>query len=144
MTPIIAILNTAIFTALALVHFYWAIGGRWALEGTMPDVLSQFAEQKPLQMKLATLVVGIGLLGFAITILLNYSVFGLDIPDELIQRTTIVIGLIFLARAIGDFYYCGFFRKIKKGLFAERDQAIFTPLCFYLGISTLLLAAVST
>ena len=101
----------------------------------------KFAEQKPTQMVMATIVVAMGLLGFAMVTLLNYTLFGLEVPMDLIQKITIVIGLIFLARAIGDFYYCGFFRKIKKGLFTERDRAIYTPLCLYLGLSTLLLAA---
>ena len=141
MVSILAIINTAIFIFLALLHFYWAAGGKWAYAGTAPEWLMNFAEQKPTQMVIATIVVGVGLLGFATTTtLLNDRLFGLEIPANLIQKATIIIGLIFLARAIGDFYYCGFFRKIKEGLFAERDRAIYTPLCLYLGLSTLLIA----
>jgi len=61
----------------------------------------KFAEQKPTQMVMATIVVAMGLLGFAMVTLLNYTLLGLKIPMDLIQKITIVIGLIFLARAIG-------------------------------------------
>jgi len=140
MVPTIAIINTVIFTLLALLHLYWVVGGKWALEGAMPDdFVSTYYERRG-AMAVATFVVFAGLLGFATTIFFNYSTGGLEIPASLIRKTTVVIGLIFLARAIGDLNYCGFFRQKTEGLFAERDKAIYTPLCLYLGLSTLLLA----
>lgn len=141
MVTIIAILNTVIFIFLALLHFYWVLGGKWALAGAIPGEFKDiFNGERKVLMRFATVVVALGLLAFALTTLLNYHTFGLDIPYHLIRRTTIVIGLIFLARAVGDLNYCGFFRKIKEGVFAERDKVLYTPLCLYLGLSTLLLA----
>ena len=141
MITIIAILNTVIFIFLALLHFYWVLGGQWALAGAIPGGFKDIfnGERKGL-MRFATIIVALGLLGFTLTSFLNYQTLGLDIPYYLIRRTTIVIGLIFIARAIGDLNYCGFFRKIKEGIFAERDRMIYTTFCLYLGLSTLLLA----
>ncbi len=140
MVTIIAILNTIILLFLALLHLYWALGGKWALAGAIPGTFTNVFEVHRVQMTVATLVVALGLFGFGLTLFLNYNTLGLEIPADLIQKTTVVIGLLFLARAIGDLNYCGFFRKIKEGVFAERDKTIYTPLCLYLGLSTLLLA----
>ena len=39
------------------------------------------------------------------------------------------IGIVFLIRAIGDFKYVGFFKKVKGSLFAENDSRYYSPLC---------------
>ena len=141
MISLLSLINTAIFLLIALLHFYWAFGGKWGLEAAMPVPAQETYQSMSLIMTLATIVVAVGLLGFAFITLLNYkNFFGLTIPPHWITRLTASIGFIFLARAIGDFNYCGLFRKIKEGVFAEGDRKIYTPLCLYLAGSMLLLA----
>ncbi|MBK7465824.1 MAG: DUF3995 domain-containing protein [Saprospiraceae bacterium] len=49
------------------------------------------------------------------------------------------IAILFIVRAIGDFQYVGFFKKIKHSLFAEYDTNYFSPLCLIIGILAILL-----
>ncbi|WP_281635816.1 DUF3995 domain-containing protein [Flavobacterium marginilacus] len=42
-------------------------------------------------------------------------------------------------RAIGDFNYVGFFKKIKLAKFGKNDTKYFSPLCLIIGILTLIL-----
>lgn len=46
----------------------------------------------------------------------------------------------FIVRAIGDFKYVGFFKKIYNSSFASLDTRYFSPLILVLGISYALLA----
>jgi hypothetical protein len=41
---------------------------------------------------------------------------------------------VFAMRAIGDFRYCGFFKRIRGTLFSRYDTRVFTPLCLILSI----------
>ncbi|WP_307347298.1 DUF3995 domain-containing protein [Metabacillus malikii] len=45
-----------------------------------------------------------------------------------------IITFIFFLRAIGDFKYLGFTKKIKNTNFSKYDTALYTPLCLYLGL----------
>jgi len=44
------------------------------------------------------------------------------------------IPAIFLLRALGDFRYVGFFKKVKTTPFAKADTKFFSPLCLMLGL----------
>ena len=46
-----------------------------------------------------------------------------------------IIAGVFLVRAIGDFRYVGFFKKIKGTIFANLDTKFYTPLCILLSFN---------
>jgi hypothetical protein len=50
---------------------------------------------------------------------------------------------LFILRAIGDFKYLGFFKKIKNTKFGQNDTKYFAPLCLIIGILTLLVAVLT-
>ena len=55
-------------------------------------------------------------------------------PDEKTDNKILIygnlaIGIVFLIRAIGDFKYVGFSKKVKGSLFAENDGRYYSPLC---------------
>jgi len=52
-------------------------------------------------------------------------------------------GLVFLQRAIGDFKYMGFFKKIKHSNFSRLDSMVSSPLCLLIGIVMLLTILIS-
>lgn len=86
-----------------------------------------------------TLVVGIGLglMGY-----LMLSHWKGDIPAFLSPyRSWITLGVaaIFTFRAIGDFKKIGLFQRGQTGIFAERDKAIYSPLCVLLAVGSFLL-----
>lgn len=128
---IAAITASAILSTLALIHFYWAFGGTKGVAAAVPASRGQ-PLFKPGPM--ATTGVGIGLLGLAAL----FFVTGVRLAPQAAQwglRTmTALAGLVFAARAVGDFRYLGFFKRAREGRFAWLDTYAYSPLCLALAI----------
>jgi len=123
--------NALTFLALAVLHIYWALGGQWGWQSTLPTKPDGKILFKPGTG--ATFVVAFGLLVFATITIGNFGVV-----DPWIDRRYVHIGMwiiifIFFLRAIGDFKFIGFTKKIKHTPFAINDNKIYSPLC--LGIA---------
>jgi len=129
---IIPITLAFIFFILSLIHVYWVFGGKWGLEGAVP----RNYKEEPLFMPgpLATAVVAIGLLGFALFYTSEAGFFDLPFLSRWKNIIGWIIPSIFLLRSIGDFKYCGITKKIRDTKFAELDNKYFTPLCIMLAI----------
>lgn len=141
MIPFLSITLFAVFAFLSGLHFYWVAGGRWALDGAMlPEMREQVMQPgRQVSFRLLTLVVaiGLGLMGY---LMLSHWVG--DIPAFLSPyRPLITLGVaaIFAVRAIGDFQKVGLFQRGQTGVFAERDRAIYSPLCVLLAVGSFLL-----
>ncbi|MEL7124301.1 MAG: DUF3995 domain-containing protein [Bacteroidota bacterium] len=136
-----AILNSLIFFVLGGIHFYWALGGKGGLEQAVPKAFtSRFTnEETKKTYSFVTFLVGLGLTSFGV-ILLSNTPF-LNAFDDLlpIKALTITIAIVFLLRAVGDFRYVGFFSKDTDGVFVWWDQRLYSPLCLYLGTTSLLI-----
>lgn len=115
---IYSVLLIIMFTAIALLHFYWAVGGRWRIEHAAP-VNEQ--GKRFLNRCVPSLVVGTGLLLFA--------AYYFILPVGIFSIVGWIIPAIFLIRAIGDFRYIGFTKKVKISRFAELDTKFFSPRC---------------
>jgi hypothetical protein len=89
---------------------------------------------------LATVVVAFAFLGFAIVYLNQINLFSIKLPQIIEHYGTWVLCFIFIIRAIGEFKYIGFFKTIKNSKFAELDTKFYSPLCLYLGISSLIIS----
>jgi hypothetical protein len=76
-----------------------------------------------------SIIVGLGLLIFSLFYLFKSKILVLPIPEWLILLGNWLIPIIFLLRAVGEFKYIGFFKKIKKTTFAHWDDRLFSPLC---------------
>ena len=134
MTAVLAFTNALIFALLGCLHIYWMVGGKWGLAQALPtdDSGQRMLNPGPL----ACLGVASGLLGFA---LYNAS---MGIGFEQHQTPTAnkwviwVIAGIFLLRAVGDFRYVGFFKKVKNTEFGKMDTRWYAPLCLYLSLSS--------
>lgn len=50
-----------------------------------------------------------------------------------------IIAAIFLIRAIGEFKYVGFFKKVKHTKFWQSDTRYYSPLCLGIGVLTIIL-----
>ncbi len=50
-----------------------------------------------------------------------------------------LIASIFIIRAIGEFNYVGFFKKIKYTQFGRNDTKYYSPLCLIIGILTIII-----
>ena len=88
---------------------------------------------------LSTVVVAIGLLGFGLIALGGTGLFSDGVELKYFRWGNLFIAFIFLARAVGDFNYVGFFKKIKQTKFGKNDTKYYSPLCLTIGILTIIL-----
>lgn len=131
------IINTALFFLLSLVHFYWTVGGRVWYEDVLPTNSSGLIRLNPSTP--AGLIIAFGLLFFAVTTLGNLGLFDKHIKRKYFRFGALMITIIFLLRAIGDFKLFGFFKTIRSTRFAVNDTQIFTPLCLFIALLSLLI-----
>jgi len=120
-----------IFIVLGGIHFYWLFGGVWGLKQAIPtkDKVSSLSIPK-----IATLMVAFLLITIGFIYLVKSNIINITIPNWIINYVYWFIPSIFILRAIGEFKYVGFFKKIKNTEFAKADTKIFSPLCLIIGI----------
>ena len=132
MTTILSILLFLTFTTLGIIHIYWLLGGKWALEKVIP---TKDADTSPPPIpNFATLLVAFGLIAFGLLYLIKSGLVHLQLPIWISNYVYWILPIIFIIRAIGDFKYVGFFKKIKDTKFAKADSQVFVPLCLGIGV----------
>lgn len=136
MTNILSILLTVIFTALSLLHFFWAFSKKQISSAVLPSKDGKKVLNPSL---ISTLMVAVGLLLFATTAALFHSNIVIEKLQDAQTAFAWLAVFIFLGRAIGDFQYIGAFRKITNTPFAKNDLHYFTPLCFLLSAGMFIL-----
>lgn len=134
---IITLLLVLIFLFLSSIHFYWAFGGKWGTDGVYPSKADGSSMRPP--SVAATLIVAIVLLIFALFYMIKGEFLSIHIPLWIDKNGLWILTGIFILRAIGDFNYLGFFKKVKNTKFAVNDTKYYSPLCLVIGILTLLL-----
>ena len=122
----LATTTAAVFALLAMLHFYWAVGGQTGKIAAIPehDGIPVFRPSRA-----GTAGVGLVLLGAAAIVLMHLEV--------LLAGGAAVLML----RAIGDFRLVGFFKRVRGTAFARADTLLYSPLCLALGVA---LAALAT
>lgn len=130
---LIGLLLSLIFILLAALHFSWALGSKWAFDNALPQ--NEAGEKVLKPGKIDCIIVGLGLLAFSLFYLIKTTWLNWTIPGWLLQYAGWGVIAIFLLRAIGDFKYVGFLKKIKQTPFAQLDTSFYSPLC--LGIALL-------
>lgn len=137
MVKLISLILFLVFLFLSLIHFYWAFGGKWGTEGVYPAK----ADGRPMKPPgiVATLIVAVGLLCFGLFYLIKGGFISTELPLWLNEKGLWILSVIFVLRAIGDFKYLGFFKKVKNSRFAISDTKFYSPLCLLIGILTLIL-----
>lgn len=135
----LSIIVCVIMLIISIFHFYWALGGKYGLMSAGPNLENgkEFAPSWWL-----TLIVAFLLLGLAALSILLFS--PLELLKGYIHYLGYCVSIVFIARAIGDFKYVGFFKKKYNSDFAFLDTKYFSPLILFLGISFGLLSASAT
>ena len=125
------VLNCIIFCLISVLHIYWVFGGKWGFANAIPTL-----EGKPVLApgRISTLIVAFGLLGFAAVHLRALGCFAIG-SDYMSGILLLIVGFIFFLRAIGDFNYCGLFKKQKGSSFAEWDTKLYVPLCLLMAFN---------
>ncbi|RDI14652.1 DUF3995 domain-containing protein [Flavobacterium sp. AG291] len=134
------LINTVIFIMLSFIHVYWAINGSLGKEDVIPTLPDGKAVFEPGIVGTFAVAALLGI--FAFVTVGDLGIYNDYLSDDFIKYATLAIGILFLLRAIGDFKYVGFFKTIKETLFAKNDSRYFSPLCLYLGLSSIAIALI--
>ncbi len=129
---IISLLLSAILLALGLLHFHWALGGKFGFDLAVPTRENGQRVLNP--GKVDCVVVGMALVAFGAFYLIKSGVVDLTLMAWPFTYAGWVIPSIFLIRAIGEFRYVGFFKRVKTTDFAKQDTRLFSPLCLLIAI----------
>lgn len=137
MTILISIILFLVFALLSAIHFYWGFGGRWGSQVVFP---TKDESKKPTMPGIVpTFIIAFGLLIIGLFILVKASFLHFPVPSWLNKYGLWIIAGIFIVRAIGDFNYVGFFKKIKQTRFGQNDTKYYSPLCLTIGILTVIM-----
>jgi hypothetical protein len=133
----VAIIVSLAFVALALWHFRMALWPAGGLSGAVPN-----ESGKPLFVPSvrATLAVGVVLLVFAFLVAATAGLVEVGLPMQVLSWACYTLALGLLARAIGDFKYVGFFKRVRGSSFARLDTLFYSPLCLLLAVGVALVA----
>ena len=132
MSTLLAVVLMVCFLVLAALHFYWLLGGTQGLDQALPTDEAGNRVLNP--GKIETAIVGLGLLSFAFYYLVKSGILEVALPSFIVNYLGWGISLLFILRAIGDFRYVGFFKKIKHTEFGKYDTKYFSILSLIIGI----------
>jgi hypothetical protein len=123
-----AIVASVILVLAAVIHVYWAFGGRWMLDVAVPTTPSGARAFQP--GRLLTLAVAGALLAFAGLVMA--AAVG---TDRATVRTLVWIGVaVFALRAVGDTKTAGFTKSDHGSAFAQADDRWFTPIVVFVAL----------
>src|SRR4051812_9981130 len=126
-----------VFALLGLWHFYMAFAPSRGQSAAVPSV-----QGKPLFVPSAsaTIAVGLMLALFALLVAATAGFVSVAVPRFVLVWLSYGLALGLLARAVGDFRYVGFFKRVRGSRFAKLDTLFYSPLCLLLSIGVALVA----
>ena len=123
---VLACILCLVFAILAVLHLYWAVGGQLGLHGAIPTVGDRpLFEPGPL----FAVAIAAVLVAAAIVSAQRGDLLSLGLPGWFPRLGTWLLVFVFAVRAIGEFGYVGFFKRVRGTLFARRDSLVYSPLC---------------
>jgi len=130
----------AAFLVLAGWHVYMALMPRVGSgeSGAVPSVGG-----KPLFVpsRNATLGVAVVLALFAGLVATTAGLVSLGLPAVVLSWLSYALALGLAARAVGEFRYVGFFKRVRGSRFATLDTFVYSPLCLLLAAGVATVAA---
>ncbi|MEK8198499.1 DUF3995 domain-containing protein [Lysinibacillus sp. FSL M8-0134] len=128
----LSIMAIVLLWMISIIHIYWAFGGRWGIGAVIP-VKGGGQQAVFVPRKWGTLCVATLILLASLIILIQQGFVAYFQPSSFSKVGSSVCACVFIARAIGDFKYVGFFKSIKHSQFAKNDTRFYSPLCLFLG-----------
>ena len=129
---ILSILLSSIFILLGIVHLNWVFGGKFGFTESLPTKKSGERVLNPKRIDSA--IVGTGLTLFGIFYIFKSGLVDYYLSTSILMYGGWIIPGIFILRAIGEFQYVGFFKKIRTTNFGKLDTKFISPLCLVIGI----------
>jgi len=132
----LALALVLVFTLLALLHVYWAMGGETPGIAGVPEVGGRPAFHPSAAM---TLLVAGALAACAVLVAVAGDLVAVALPAPLVRWSISGLALVFGLRAIGDFRLVGFFKRVRGTRFARLDTLVYSPLCLAIaaGLATI-------
>jgi uncharacterized protein DUF3995 len=132
-------IDAVLFAAIGLLHVYWAFGGTWGLDaalptgGSLPGQPARFTFQAT---PLGIFVVAVLLFLAAAVVLGRAGILSNAAPPThwIFVVGTWVLAALFFLRAIGEFRYVGFFKRVRGTEFGRWDTRLFSPLCLVIAL----------
>jgi hypothetical protein len=137
MIKTLGILLAIIFAAIALPHFYWALGGSTSSMAAIPTVNGKQAFTPS---AFATVMVALAFVAAVLVALGQIGFLGTLIPHWIFRAGLFVISVMFLLRAIGEFRLVGFFKTLTGTPFATMDTWVYSPLCLAIAVIAFIVA----
>jgi hypothetical protein len=125
----IAILGSVVLALLGLLHVYWACGG---LAGKGAVVPERNGDRLLNPSRGMTLLVAACLWAGSACLLAQLGEIRAAVPPIFVTGGVWVLAAVFLLRAVGDFRYVGFFKRVVQSRFAYWDTRVYSPLCLLL------------
>ncbi len=135
---IVGTLAAAVLVGLGALHCYWAAGGRWATDVTIPK---RGGEALFTPSPAGTLLVALLLYAAALVLLGRLGFWGRGLPRWLFVMGTWTLVVVFSGRVVGDFRWFGVFKRVTGTPFAWWDTWVYVPLCALLALAALLVAS---
>lgn len=137
MAFMLAISLAGVFFALAALHLMWLVRPGSLKASTAVPTRAGRPVLSP--GPISTSIVALLLIAAGLTCLWRVGVLGSQYP-AIPHIGMWVIAAVFLARAIGDFRYVGFFKSIRDSTFARLDSILYSPLCAAIALASFWLA----
>jgi hypothetical protein len=137
MIKILGILLALIFATIALLHFYWALGGSTSGMAAVPTVDGKHAFTPS---AFSTVMVALAFVAAVLVVAGQFGYLGGLVPHWIFRTGLFVISVLFLLRAIGEFRLVGFFKSVTETPFASMDTWVFSPLCLFIAVSAFVIA----
>ena len=134
---IVGMLAAAVLVGLGALHCYWAVGGRWATDVTIPK---RGGEPLFTPGPAATLLVAGLLCAAALVLLGRLGIWGRSLPRWVFVAGTWTLVVVFGGRVVGDLQWFGLFKRMTGTPFAWWDTWVYVPLCALLAVGCLLVA----
>ena len=129
---ILALILSLIFLVLSIIHFNWVFGGAFGFDASLPTREDGKRVLNPKSYDSA--FVGLVLLLFSIFYISKSSLLNVSVNSKVFTYLGWIIPSLFLLRAIGEFKYVGFFKKVTSTTFARYDTKLFSPLCLCIAL----------
>jgi len=140
MPQVLPVAVCLIFLLLALWHVWMAAV---AQRGSSDSAAVPSIGGRPVMApsRTATLAVAVILVLFAGLVAATAGLVRLAPPPAVLSWLSYGLALGLLARAIGEFKYVGFFKRVRGTRFATLDTFVYAPLCLLLAVGVTAIAA---
>ncbi len=126
---LLAAMAACILVLAAVVHMYWALGGSVGIAVSSPRTPKRsLFHVSPVMM----LLVALALVLAANLMLTRLGLATARLPAWGTRMACVVLAVAFLVRAIGDFRYIGFFKRVGGSRFARLDSIVYSPVSLFL------------